>query len=158
MVAGTLDFAIRALKISVDRKLRTLVTNIGIKERQVGTVTILDTDGNGRIGLRFGASTVPLPKAVQSLLEEGHDQILLNLAGVGYIDAGGLGELVSTYFAVNQSGGQMKLMHLTEMLRELMTTTKLLTVFDVYDSESEALDSFKEGVAASVSEGIVPAA
>jgi len=133
------------------------VNNIGIKQRQVGTVTILDTDGKGRIGLRFGGSTVPLPKAVHSLLEEGHDQILLNLAGVGYIDAGGLGELISTYIAVNQNGGRIKLLHLTEMLRELMTTTKLLTVFDVYDSESEALDSFENEVAASVSES-VPAA
>jgi anti-sigma B factor antagonist len=134
------------------------VTNIGIKERQVGNVTILDTDGNGRIGLRFGASTVPLPKAVQSLLEEGHDQILLNLAGVGYIDAGGLGELISTYITVNQNGGRIKLLHLTEMLRELMMTTKLLTVFDVYDSESEALDSFENPVVGSPSESVDSAA
>jgi anti-sigma B factor antagonist len=120
------------------------VTNIGIKERQVGSVTILDADGKGRIGLRFGGSTVTLPKAVQSLLEEGRNQILLNLAGVGYIDAGGLGELVSTYITVNEYGGRIKLLNLTEMLRELMMTTKLLTIFDVYNSESEAMDSFAE--------------
>jgi anti-sigma B factor antagonist len=120
------------------------VTNIGIKERQVGSVTILDADGKGRIGLRFGGSTVTLPKAVQSLLEEGRNQILLNLAGVGYIDAGGLGELVSTYITVNEYGGRIKLLNLTEMLRELMMTTKLLTIFDVYNSESEAMDSFEE--------------
>jgi len=120
------------------------VTNIGIKERQVGSITILDADGKGRIGLRFGSSTVPLPKAVQSLLDEGRNQILLNLAGVGYIDAGGLGELVSTYITVNEYGGRIKLLNLTEMLRELMKTTKLLTIFDVYDSESEAMNSFAE--------------
>jgi len=120
------------------------VTNIGIKERQVGSVTILDADGKGRIGLRFGGSTVALPKAVQSLLEEGRKQILLNLAGVGYIDAGGLGELVSTYITVNEYGGRIKLLNLTETLRELMMTTKLLTIFDVYNSESEAMDSFEE--------------
>lgn len=119
------------------------MTNIGIKERQVGNVIILDMDGYGRIGLRFGASTVPLPKAVKSVLEEGHDQILLNLAGVDYIDAAGLGELVSAHVTVNQYGGQIKLLHLTEMLRYLLKTTKLLTVFDVYDHEPEALDSFK---------------
>jgi len=120
------------------------VTNIGIKARQLGSITILDADGKGRIGLRFGSSTVPLPKAVQSLLDEGRNQILLNLAGVGYIDAGGLGELVSTYITVNEYGGRIKLLNLAEMRRELMKTTKLLTIFDVYDSESEAMNSFAE--------------
>jgi anti-sigma B factor antagonist len=118
------------------------VNKIGIKERQVGSITILDADGRGRIGLRFGGSTVTLPKAVQSLLDEGRNQILLNLAGVGYIDAGGLGELVSTYVTVNEYGGRIKLLNLTEMLRELMKTTKLLSIFDVYNSESEAMESF----------------
>ena len=134
------------------------MTNIGIKERQVGSVTILDIDGNGRIGLRFGASTVPVPKAVQSLLEEGHHHILLDLAGVGSLDAGGLGELVSTYITVNENGGQIKLLHLTETLRELMTTTKLLTIFDIYDTESEALDSFENRVATLPSEKVASAA
>jgi anti-sigma B factor antagonist len=120
------------------------VNYIGIKERQVGNVTILDADGKGRIGLRFGGSTVTLPKAVQSLLDEGRNQILLNLAGVAYIDAGGLGELISTYITVNEYGGRIKLLNLTEMLRELMKSTKLLTIFDVYNSESEAMDSFAE--------------
>ncbi|HYR78339.1 MAG TPA: STAS domain-containing protein [Pyrinomonadaceae bacterium] len=120
------------------------MSNIGIKARQVGSITILDADGKGRIGLRFGGSTVPLPKAVQSLLDEGRNQIVLNLAGVVYIDAGGLGELVSTYVTVNEYGGRIKLLNLTEVLRELMKTTKLLSIFDVYNSESEAMDSFEE--------------
>lgn len=119
------------------------MNKIGIKERQVGSITILDADGKGRIGLRFGGSTVALPKAVQSLLDEGRNQILLNLAGVVYIDAGGLGELVSTYVTVNEYGGRIKLLNLTEMLRELMKTTKLLSIFDVYNSESEAMESFE---------------
>ena len=120
------------------------MNNIGIKQRQVGSVTILDADGKGRIGLKFGGSTVTLPRAVQSLLNEGRNQILLNLAGVGYIDAGGLGELVSTYITVKEYGGRIKLLNLTEVLRELMKTTKLLSIFDVYNSESEAMDSFEE--------------
>ena len=120
------------------------MTNIGIKERQVGGVTILDTIGNGRVGLRFGTSTVTLPRAVQSLLEEGHDKILLNLKGIAYIDAGGLGELVSAYITVNEKGGRMKLLNLTELLRELMMTTKLLTLFDVYQNEAEAVNSFEK--------------
>ncbi len=97
------------------------MTNIGIKERRVGGVTILDADSQGRICLRFGASTVPLPKAVQSLLEEGENHILLNLAGVTYIDADGLLELVSTWITVNEGGGQIKLVNLRQKLRENRT-------------------------------------
>jgi len=77
------------------------------------------------------------------LLEEGKKNILLNLAGVGYIDSSGIGELVSSYTAINKDGGHLKLLSLTEKLRDLLTITKLLTVFDAYETESEALDSFK---------------
>ena len=131
------------------------MTNIGIKERRVGKVTILDTDDQTRVGLRFGASTVPLPKAIQSLLEEGQNQILLNLAGVAFIDASGLGELVSTYITVNESGGQIKLVNLTQRVSDLMTSTKLLSVFDTYKTELEALDSFENRAVASASESLV---
>lgn len=118
------------------------MSNIGIKERRVGSVTILNADGEIRIGLRFGGSSVSLPSAVDSLLEQGQRQILLNLAGVASIDARGLGELVSSYMVVTRSGGQFKLLNLTHMLRELMMTTKLQTVFEVYETESEAVESF----------------
>jgi len=117
------------------------VGDIGIRERLVGQVTILDSDGKIRIGLRFGGSSVPLSKAVDSLLEKGANRILLNLEGAGSINAGGLGEIVSTYVAVKKSGGQFKLFNLQPVVRELMMTTKLLTVFDVYESESQAVDS-----------------
>jgi anti-sigma B factor antagonist len=125
------------------------VSNIGIKERRVGSVTILSADGEMRIGLRFGGSSVPLPSAVDSLLEQGQRHILLNLEGVASIDARGLGELVSNYVVVTRSGGQFKLFNLTQMLRELMMTTKLLTVFDVYETESQAIDSFEGDILAS---------
>lgn len=118
------------------------MSNIGIKEQRVGDVSILVTDGKVRIALRLGGSSVSLLKAVDSLLEKGHNQILLNLDGVAAIDARGLGELVSSYIAVEKSGGQFKLFNLTQMLRELITTTKLLTIFDIYESESQALSSF----------------
>jgi anti-sigma B factor antagonist len=118
------------------------VSNIGIKERRIGSVTILNTDGDIRIGLRFGGSSVPLSSAVDSLLELGQHHILLDLERVASIDARGLGELVSTYVVVTRSGGQFKLFNLTQMLRELMMTTKLLTVFDVYENEAQAIDSF----------------
>ena len=120
-----------------------MMSNIGIKERRAGPVTILDTDAKIRIGLRLGGSSVSLIKAIDSLLEKGQNQILLNLEGVAFIDARGLGELVSTYVAVDKNGGKFKLFNLTRMLRQLMTTTNLLTVFDVYENESQALDSFK---------------
>jgi anti-sigma B factor antagonist len=125
-----------------DKDRNSAVSNIGIKERRVGSVTILSADGEIRIGLRFGGSSVSLPSAVDSLLEQGQHHILLNLAGVGSIDARGLGELVSSYMLVTRSGGQFKLLNLTQTLRELMMTTKLLTVFDVYETESQAVDSF----------------
>lgn len=116
--------------------------DIGIRERLVGQVTILDADGQIRIGLRFGGSSVPLSKAVDSLLEKGTNQILLNLEGAGSINARGLGEIVSTYVTIKKTGGQFKLFNLKPLVRELMVTTKLLTVFDVYENESQAVDSF----------------
>ncbi len=125
------------------------MSNIGIKERRVGSVTILSADGEIRIGLRFGGSSVSLPSAVGSLLEQGQHHILLNLEGVSSIDARGLGELVSSYVVVTRSGGQFKLLNLTHTLRELMMTTKLQTVFDVYESESQAVDSFAGAIPAS---------
>jgi len=131
-----------------DKDRSSAVSNIGIKERRVGSVTILNTDGEIRIGLRFGGSSVSLPSAVDSLLEQGQRHILLNLEGVVSIDARGLGELVSTYVVVTKSGGQFKLFNLTQVLRELMMTTKLLTVFDVYENESQAIDSFEGDVLA----------
>ena len=108
--------------------------------RQAGNVSVLDMDGN----IRIGDSRVALREAIRGLLAEGRNQILLNLARVGYIDSLGLGELISIHITLKKSGGQIKLLHLTQRLRELMTITKLLTVFDVYDDEAEALDSFRE--------------
>ena len=118
------------------------MSDIGIRERQVGNVTILDTDGRVIIGLRFGGSSVPLSTAVDSLLEKGANQILLNLEGAFSVNAGGLGKIVSTYVAVNKNGGQFKLFNLKPLVRELMMTTRLLTIFDVYENESQAVDSF----------------
>jgi anti-sigma B factor antagonist len=125
------------------------MSDIGIKERQVGHITILDIDGQARIALRFGGSSVPLSKAVDSLLDRGVNWILLNLEGAASVNARGLGEIVSTYVVVNKSGGQFKLFNLRPLVRELMMTTKLLTVFDVYESESQAVESFRDHALAS---------
>jgi len=115
------------------------VNNLNINDRQVGDVTILDIDGN----LRIGEGSVVLGRAIRRLAETGQKQILLNLAHVTYIDSSGLGELVAAHVALSKSGGRIKLLHLTRRVRELMVITKLLTVFDAYENESAALDSFK---------------
>jgi anti-sigma B factor antagonist len=116
------------------------MAELNIAERQAGNVTVLDMDGK----ITIGEGSVALRTAVRRMLEEGKRRILLNLAGVGYIDSSGIGELVSSYTAITkEEGGQLKLLHLTQKLQDLLTITKLLTVFDVYESESEALNSFK---------------
>ena len=73
---------------------------------------------------------------------DGKNKILLNLAGVGYIDSSGIGELVSSFTAVKKEGGTLKLLKLTQKIQDLLAITKLLTVFDVYDDEGEALSSY----------------
>lgn len=115
------------------------MAELNISERQVGDVTVLDMDGK----ITIGEGSVALRTAIRRLLEENKKKILLNLAKVGYIDSSGIGELVSSYTAINNATGQLKLLNLTQKLQDLLTITKLLTVFDVYDSEEEAMTSFK---------------
>ena len=115
------------------------MADINISERQAGDITILDLEGK----VTIGEGSVALRTAIRRLLGEGKNKILLNLAGVGYIDSSGIGELVSSYTAINKEQGQLKLLNLTQKLQDLLTITKLLTVFDVYENEAEALNSFK---------------
>jgi anti-sigma B factor antagonist len=115
------------------------MAELNISERQVGDVTILDLDGK----VTIGEGSVALRTAIRRLLEEGKKKILLNLAKVGYVDSSGIGELVSSYTAINKEGGELKLLNLTQKIQDLLTITKLLTVFDVYESEEEALASFR---------------
>jgi anti-sigma B factor antagonist len=104
-------------------------------------VIVLDLKGR----VRIGGGTIALHKSIRSLVEDGKTQILLNLRGVTYIDSSGLGELVSSQVTLSNKGGEIKLAHLTERLRELMTITKVLSVFEVYDDEPKALASFVGG-------------
>jgi anti-sigma B factor antagonist len=115
------------------------MAELNIRERQSGDITVLDMDGR----ITIGEGSVALRSAIRRLLEEGKKNILLNLAGVGYIDSSGIGELVSSYTAIKNQEGQLKLLSLTEKLRDLLTITKLLTVFDAYETEADALSSFK---------------
>ena len=114
------------------------MSDITISERQAGDVTILDLDGK----VTIGEGSVALRSAIRRLLGEGKSKILLNLGGVGYIDSSGIGELVSSFTAVNKEGGTLKLLNLTQKIQDLLAITKLLTVFDVFDSEGDALSSF----------------
>ncbi len=115
------------------------MAELNINERQAGDVTVLDMSGK----ITIGEGSVALRTAIRRLLEEGKKRILLNLAGISYIDSSGIGELVSSYTAINKEGGQLKLLNLTQKIQDLLTITKLLTVFDVYESEADALNSFK---------------
>jgi len=112
--------------------------NLYINERRVDGVTILDLKGRERIR----GATIALHESIRCLAREGKIQVLLDLAWVKHIDSGGLGELVSSRVTLDEKGGALKLMHMTESVQKLMTITKLLTVFDIYDDEPEALASF----------------
>lgn len=114
--------------------------NLNITERRNENVVILDLQGN----IRLGEGNIELHKTLRSLVEKGERRILLNLAEVTYIDSSGLGELVAGYTTLNKNGGKLKILFLTERVRELMVITKLLTVFDVFDNEQEAVESFQE--------------
>ncbi|HZB46363.1 MAG TPA: STAS domain-containing protein [Pyrinomonadaceae bacterium] len=115
------------------------MAELNIRERQAGDVTILDMDGK----ITIGEGSVAVRTAIRKLLEEGKKKILLNVAGVGYVDSSGIGELVSSYTTINREGGQLKLLNLTQKMEDLLGITKLLTVFDTYEDEASALNSFK---------------
>ncbi len=115
------------------------MAELNIRERQAGDVTILDMEGK----ITIGEGSVAVRSAVRRLLEEGKKKILLNLAAVGYVDSSGIGELVSSFTTINREGGQLKLLNLTQKIQDLLAITKLLTVFDVYEDESSALNSYK---------------
>ena len=114
------------------------MVNLYIHERREGDVAVLDLKGR----IRISGGTLALHKSIRCLVQEGKTKILLNLAGVTHIDSTGLGELISSYVTLSTKGGQIKLVHLTERFRDIMTITKLVTVFDVYDNEPDALASF----------------
>lgn len=115
------------------------MAELNISERQAGDVTILDMDGK----VTIGEGSVALRSAIRRLVGEGKKKILLNLSGVGYVDSSGIGELVSSFTAVNKEGGQLKLLNLTQKIQDLLAITKLLTVFDTFENEGDALASYK---------------
>ncbi len=109
-----------------------------IVERQVGDVIILDLHGT----ILIGEGDDALREAVTRLSDSGKTKILLNLADVPYVDSAGLGEIVRTYTTVSRKGGKLKLLNLTKKIQDLLSITKLLTVFETYESENDAVKSF----------------
>ncbi|HET9704222.1 MAG TPA: STAS domain-containing protein [Vicinamibacterales bacterium] len=110
-----------------------------IVERTVSDVTVLDLKGK----MTLGEGDELLKDKINSLLAAGKKKLLLNLEGVPYIDSAGLGEVVRTYTTVSRQGGSLKLLNLTKRIEDLLSITKLLTVFDTFDTEAEAIKSYK---------------
>ena len=109
-----------------------------VNERTNGATTILDLAGN----ITIGESADILRDKVRSLLQQGRKQIVVNLAGVSYMDSAGLGELVRSHATATQQGAALKLTNVTKRLQDLLVITKLSTVFDSYDDEAAAIASF----------------
>jgi anti-sigma B factor antagonist len=109
-----------------------------IDQRAVGDVVVLDLKGR----VTMGEGDELLKDKVNSLVNQGHKKIVLNLAGVPYVDSAGLGEIVRTYTTVSRQGGSLKLLNLTKRITDLLSITKLLTVFETFDSENDAIRSF----------------
>jgi anti-sigma B factor antagonist len=109
-----------------------------IEERTAGDVTILDLKGK----MTLGEGDELLKDKINSLLASGKKKLVLNLEGVPYIDSAGLGEIVRTYTTVSRQGGSLKLLNLTKRIEDLLSITKLLTVFETYDTETDAVKSF----------------
>ena len=109
-----------------------------IEERSAGDVKILDLKGK----MTLGEGDELLKDKINGLLAGGKKKLLLNLEGVPYIDSAGLGEIVRTFTTVSRSGGSLKLLNLTKRIEDLLAITKLLTVFETFDAEAEAIKSF----------------
>ncbi len=109
-----------------------------IEQRPSGDVMILDLKGK----LTIGSGDELLRDKINSLIQQGYKKLLLNLADVPYVDSAGLGAIVSSYTTVSREGGSLKLLSLTSRIKDLLAITKLLTIFDTYESEAEAVASF----------------
>ena len=115
-----------------------------ITKRRIGDITILDLKGR----LTIGDGAEILRDTVASVVFQGEIKILLNLAGVPYMDSGGLGELVRCSLAARKGEGAVKLVNLTSKITDLLTITKLLNVFETFETEADGIASFRGAPAA----------
>lgn len=109
-----------------------------ITDRDVNGITVLEIEGR----IVLGEESNSFREKVKSLLASGKRQIVLNMAQVSYIDSAGLGTLVATFHSARSQGATLKLANLGSKFREVLQVTKLMTVFDTYDSEAAAVQSF----------------
>lgn len=116
------------------------MSKLKITKRQDKNVTILDLSGK----VQIGESNTELRTTLRELAKEGKKNILLNLAEVSQIDSSGLGEFVGSSASLRKAGGKIKLLNLSDRINELMTITKLLTVFEIYENEELAVNSFQK--------------
>ncbi|HXP79296.1 MAG TPA: STAS domain-containing protein [Verrucomicrobiae bacterium] len=106
--------------------------------REVGDVTVIDMDGR----ITLGEGSALLRDLVRENVAKGRKKIVMNLAGINYIDSTGLGELVAGYRLVKSEGGEIKLLNLNKKVTDLLQITKLYTVFDIHNQEAQAVASF----------------
>jgi anti-sigma B factor antagonist len=112
---------------------------MNISERAVGDVMIVDV--SGKVTLGDGGDAM-LKDKMGSLVQQGQKKVLLNLGDVSYVDSAGLGAIVQAYATLNKNGGSLKLLNATKRIKDLLSITKLLTIFETYDNEPEAVRSF----------------
>src|SRR5215475_2155738 len=110
-----------------------------ISERMIGDVVVVDV--SGKITLGDGGDAI-LKDNLRGLVQQGQKKLLLNLADVAYVDSAGLGAIVQSYTTVTNQGGALKLVNTTKRINDLLAITKLLTVFDTFDNEAEAVTSY----------------
>ena len=113
--------------------------DIKIEERPIGRVTVLDIVGK----LTMDQGAQHLKDKINSLISQDRIHVVLNLRDVPYIDSGGLGQLVASYGSVMKTGGALKLLNVTSRNHDLLSITRLVTVFESFDSEAEAVESFQ---------------
>ena len=109
-----------------------------IRERVVNGISVLDISGK----ISLGEGDLQIKDRIKDLLADGQRRIPLNLGDVSYIDSAGLGSLISSYATVKREGGNLKLVNLTKRVKDLLMITKLITVFDTFEDEESAVDSF----------------
>ena len=112
--------------------------SLKITNREVGGIMVVNLNGR----LTLGDASALLRQSLKDLVDGGKKKIVLNLGDVGYIDSSGLGELVSSFTTVRNSGGELKLANLTQKVNDLLTVTKLYTVFEIHNDEQAAISSF----------------
>lgn len=113
-------------------------TALQMTERYLGSVTILDLVGT----ITIDQDADRLKEKITSLIRQSRTSVILNLAGISYIDSGGLGQLVASYAVLAKTAGGLRLLHLTKKSHDLLSMTRLATVFQVFDTEDDALRSF----------------